>query len=49
VEISKSKKGTHTVQSLIDVMTNTEEEELLASDLKAKVYEMGDVKFLLET
>lgn len=43
MEISKDKKGTHTIQSLLDVMTMREEEELVASDLKNNVYVMGSV------
>lgn len=43
MEISKDKKGTHTIQSLLDVMTMKEEEELVASNLKGNVYIMGSV------
>lgn len=46
MEISKDQKGTHTIQSLIDVMTMDEEYELASQDLKGKVFEMGSVRLL---
>jgi hypothetical protein len=44
VPISMDKKGTHTIQSLLDVMTMDEEEEILANDIKGHVYEMAMVR-----
>ena len=37
------KKGTHTIQSMLDVMTMTEEEELMAADIKGHVFELASV------
>lgn len=41
VEICKDKKGTHTVQSFLDVMTMEEEEKLFAANIKGFVYELS--------
>lgn len=35
------KKGTHTIQSILDVMTMDAEEEILAGDLKGHIIEMA--------
>lgn len=41
VEISKDKKGTHTMQSILDVMTMDEEEKVIAECLKGHVYDLA--------
>lgn len=43
MSISKDKKGTHTIQSMLDVITMSEEEELVASDLRGHVFELANV------
>ncbi len=43
VMISKDKKGTHTIQSMLDVMTMDEEEAIVASDIKGHVFELANV------
>jgi len=45
VSISKDKKGTHTIQSMLDVMTMPEEEELVASDFEGHVFELAKVLY----
>lgn len=35
------KKGTHTIQSMLDVMTMEDEELIVSSDLKDHVYELA--------
>ena len=37
------KKGTHTIQSMLDVMTMEEEEEIMANDIKGHIFEMASV------
>ncbi len=39
------KKGTHTIQSMLDVMTMPEEEEIVAGDIKGHVFELASVFF----
>ncbi len=41
------KKGTHTIQSMLDVMTMPEEEELVADDLKGHIFELASVSLFL--
>ena len=38
------KKGTHTIQSILDVMTMAEEESILAADIQGHVVEMAKVR-----
>ena len=40
------KKGTHTIQSMLDVMTMPEEEELVADDLRTHVFELASVPLI---
>ncbi len=37
------KKGTHTIQSMLDVMTMDEEEAIVAEDIKGHVFELASV------
>jgi len=37
------KKGTHTIQSMLDVMTMEEEERIIAEDIKDHVSELASV------
>jgi len=39
------KKGTHTIQSMLDVMTMEEEEEIVANDIKGHIFELASVSF----
>jgi hypothetical protein len=43
VKIAKDSKGIHTIQSIFDVITNEDEENLLAGDLKGHVFELSMV------
>ena len=47
IKISKDKKGTHTIQSLLDVITMPEEEELIALDIVDHVFELASVTWIL--
>jgi len=37
------KKGTHTIQSMLDVMTMPEEEDIVVGDLKGHIFELASV------